>query len=93
MNAQTLLRKIAADYLQEEANYGLGPDFGYVKIFNCKPVGWMCGLIEPHRFEPGVYAVPNDGSQIFVSAGGNPSNGAKEWVPVGVNRASMEAAP
>jgi hypothetical protein len=70
------LRGIAIKYRNQEV-FGEHFRAGYVTIVRGEAVG-IFELLEPHKFEPGAYAVSEEG-KIFVAHGGNPTTGAAEW--------------
>ncbi|MGD9823774.1 hypothetical protein [Desulfobacter sp.] len=54
---------------------------GVVVIFNNHVAGWMSELRDPQSWEPGCFAIDEEGNE-WVAVGGNPYDGAKRWEPV-----------
>lgn len=54
---------------------------GVVVIFGGQVAGWMSELRDPQNWEPGCFAMAEDG-QEWVTVGGNAYDGAERWQPV-----------
>jgi len=72
------LKTLADQYRENER-----PDLkgGVVVIFDNEVSGWMDELRDPQGWEPGCFAVDEDGN-VWVSVGGNAYDGAESWQPV-----------
>lgn len=72
-------KKLADEYRENERPDL--PDGGVVVIFGNHVAGWMDELRDPQSWEPGCFAIDENGNE-WVAVGGNTYDGAEKWQPV-----------
>lgn len=76
------LRRIASEWLADNAeSLGL-PMSGYVTVFDGHGSGWKKDLSRPETEVPGAYAVDVETGDVFLADGFDQFRGAEQWLRI-----------